>query len=115
MIKTAELELMTASTRHIPSRVQALLHEDFVEIGRSGRRWTRDEIIASLARLSDRSVPDVDEWAFASLSPSLVLVTYRVRTARGESRHSSIWEVSTEVPQMRFHQGTVIPDNERAR
>ncbi len=63
MIKAAELDLMTASTRHNHLRVQALLHEDFVEIGRSGRRWTRDGIVASLAEESDRSVPDADEWA----------------------------------------------------
>ncbi len=47
-----------------------------------------------------------------SLSPVLVLVTYRVRGARGESRHASIWDVNTEAPQMRFHQGTVVPGGE---
>jgi hypothetical protein len=92
--------------------VRALLHEDFVEIGRSGRRWTRDEIIASLGEEGDRSAPDVDEGAFVSLSSELVLVTYRVRGGRGESRHASIWDVGTEPPQMRFHQGSVVPGGE---
>lgn len=115
MIKSAELDLMTAPARHNHSRVQALLHDDFVEIGRSGHRWTRDEIVASLAEERDPSVPDLDEWAFVSLSPVLMLVTYRTRDAGGESRHSSIWDVHGEAPQMRFHQGTVVPSVAAAR
>lgn len=69
------------------------MHEDFVEIGRSGRRWMRAAMVASLANEADRRMPEVDEWAFVSLSPDLVLVTHRVRGERGErgeSRHGSI-------------------------
>lgn len=79
-IVAAELELMTSSTRGDGARLQELLHEDFVEIGRSGRRWDRDG------------------------------VTYRARTAGSESRHASVWDVGTEQVQMRSHQGTVVPE-----
>lgn len=75
MIRAAELELMTSFTRGDASRTRALLHEDFVEIGRSGCRWTRDEIVGSLAVEGDRVVPAVDEWVFVDLSRDLVLVT----------------------------------------
>lgn len=115
MIKAAELELMASSTRRSSPRIQALLHEGFVEIGRSGRRWTRDELVASLAEDDDRSVPEVDEWAVVSLSRELVLVTYRIRDARGESRHASIWDIGAESPQLRFHQGTVVLGDESVR
>ena len=50
-------------------------------------------MVASLANEADRRMPEVDEWAFVSLSPDLVLVTHRVRGERGErgeSRHGSI-------------------------
>ncbi len=107
-IKAAELDLMSSSTRHNSSRVRTLLHENFVEIGRSGRRWTRVEIVAALAEEDDRPPPDVDEWTFVNLSSQLVLVTYRIRGAGGVSRHASIWDVRTEPPQIRFHQGTVV-------
>lgn len=114
-IKAAELELMTSATRRNSARVKTLLHGGFVEIGRSGRLWTRDELVSSLAEEGDRSVPEVDEWVFVSLSLELVLVTYRVCGARGESRHASIWDVTGEPPQMRFHQGTVVPGRKPVR
>lgn len=99
---------MTSSARSSSLRVQELLHEDFVEIGRSGRRWTRDELVAALAEENDQVMPAVDEWAFVELSHELILVTYRVRGARAESRHASVWDVRVEPPRMRFHQGTIV-------
>lgn len=95
--------------------MQELLHEDFVEIGRSGRRWTRDEIVSSLAEERDYAQPDVSEWAFVELSPELVLVTYLARAADLESRHASIWDIGATPPQMRFHQGTIVPGSGSAR
>ncbi len=83
--KAFEVELLTSSARRDPSRVQMLLHEDFVEIGRSGRRWTRDELVASLGEEGDRPAPETDDWTFSRLSSDLVLVTYRIRAARGEA------------------------------
>lgn len=108
MIRAAEIELMRSSTRSKSPRVQELLHEEFVEIGRSGRRWTRDEIVSSLAAERDYVQPDVSEWAFVELSVGLVLVTYLAHAADFESRHASIWDISVTPPQMRFHQGTIV-------
>lgn len=78
MLKAAELDLMTSSTRRNSPRVRALLHEDFVEIGRSGRRWTREDVVAALAEEDGLPAPEVDEWKFVSWPPALVLATYRV-------------------------------------
>jgi len=115
MIRAAELELMRSSTRSDSPRVQELLHENFVEIGRSGRRWTRDEIVSSLAEEGDHVPPDLSEWAFVELSRELVLVTYFVRAADVESRHASIWDIGGKPPQMRFHQGTTVPGSGSVR
>lgn len=108
-VRAAELALLDGAVRRDPARVRALLHPDFAEIGRSGRRWTRDETIAALAAEESRVTPDTDEWEFTELSPTLVLVTYRVSSASGQSRHSSLWEVGGATPVIRFHQGTVVP------
>lgn len=108
-VKAAEVALLTSAIRRDPDRLLDLLHEDFVEIGRSGRLWTRDEIVASLSAEDDRPDPDTDEWAFADLADGLVLLTYRIRRESGESRHSSIWDLRSGDPKLRFHQGTVVP------
>lgn len=90
-----------------------LLHPEFIEIGRSGRRWSRDEIIIGLAQQQDRVAPDADDWMFQDVGPALVLVTYRLRSATGISRHASLWDLSGGGPALRYHQGTVVPDDPR--
>lgn len=66
-VKAAELELLSNATRHSAVRAAELLHPDFVEIGRSGRRWTRDETIAALAEEDEHAEPETDEWLSMTL------------------------------------------------
>jgi ribonuclease HI len=61
-----------------------LLHADFVEIGRSGRRWSRDEIVAALSAERERVAPETDEWRLSELGPDLALVTYLIRGVDGD-------------------------------
>jgi ribonuclease HI len=112
-LRAAEEELLTSRTRRDPSRVRELLHPDFVEIGRTGRRWTRDEIVVALANEDDRDAVVTDEWMFSDLAPGLALVTYVIRGAREDSRHSSIWCENDGQLQMRFHQGTFVTHSQR--
>ena len=107
-LRAAEEDLLSSRTRRDPSRVRELLHPDFVEIGRSGRLWTRDEIVVALANEDDREAIVTDEWVFSDLAPRLVLVTYVIRGAHEDSRHSSLWCVNDGQLQMRFHQGTYV-------
>lgn len=109
VVKDAELALLTSDVRRDPVEVDKLIHSDFIEIGRSGRRWTRDEIVSALGAEPARETPETDEWQFNELAPGLVLVTYRLRSGTVCSRRSSIWDLSNGLPEIRFHQGTVVP------
>lgn len=89
---------------------------DFFEFGRSGRRYDcaemllgpqdRQEIDATLHNLDLRQ-----------LSQDLVLVTYQseVRSPDGPiwGNRASIWDGSSGAWQLRFHQGTPIPEGLR--
>lgn len=108
-VQQAELALLTPSVRGDANHLSALLADDFAEIGRSGHRWTFAETITALHIEGPRTVPTTSEWLFNRISPELVLVTYRIHGADHDSRHSSLWEIAG--PVMRFHQGTVIPNN----
>lgn len=108
-LRDAELELLDSTTRQDGDRVRALLHPEFVEIGRSGRRWNRDEIVEVMAFEPERVTPETGDWEFVALSEDVTLVTYVVHTFEGDSRHSSVWDTSTGEPVLRFHQGTVVP------
>ncbi|WP_082764193.1 DUF4440 domain-containing protein [Frondihabitans sp. PAMC 28766] len=106
-IREAELELLSSSARHDRKRLAVILSPDFAEIGRSGRRWTRDEIVASLGGEAIRDAPITSDWLFNRVGPNLVLVNYIIHQDGYESRHCSLWEMPG--PVLRYHQGTPIP------
>ena len=63
-VKAAELALLDSNVRRDSEGVNALLHPDFAEIGRSGRRWTKSGIISALEAGEAPDAPDTDEWLF---------------------------------------------------
>jgi hypothetical protein len=107
-IRALEEELLTSAARRNQARLRELLHPDFVEIGRSGRRWSREEIIAALASEDEPTDSDTDEWAILDLAPDVCLLTYVIRGSGQESRHSSIWTSKDGTLRMLFHQGTLV-------
>lgn len=109
LIQEWELELMSSPARSDAARLRELLHPEFVEIGRSGRRWTREPIIESLLTHPREHAPVVDEWDFTDITDGLLLVTYRTDDGDRISRHSSLWDITGPTPVMRFHQGTIVP------
>ncbi|WP_243226340.1 DUF4440 domain-containing protein [Microbacterium sp. CIAB417] len=110
-IQAAETALLSSEIRGDRDAAARLLHPDFTEIGRSGRHWTRTEILEALASEPTRGTPSPDEWRFVDVAPGTVLVTYRLRAAATISRHSSLWVVSDGTPRMLFHQGTIVPES----
>ncbi|MDY0828474.1 nuclear transport factor 2 family protein [Microbacterium sp. BG28] len=111
VIHAAEIALLSSEIRGDRDAAARLLHPDFTEIGRSGRHWTRTEILEALAAEGLRETPSPDEWRFVDVAPDTVLVTYRLRAATTVSRHSSLWVVSDGTPRMLFHQGTLVPED----
>ncbi|NTF42568.1 hypothetical protein A6U86_15610 [Rhizobium sp. AC27/96] len=116
-IRRLEEMLHRPEIRQSPKAVAELLAEGFVEFGSSGTIYDdRDELIAGLAaeRVEPASQPIIAcDYAFRSISPDAVLVTYRsIAAAMGDSpsRHalrSSIWQRIDGRWQMIFHQGTL--------
>lgn len=110
-LEKLERELHSAATRQSASRLNELLHPEFREIGRSGRKYSRETI---LDRLTDAEPPRVHAEKFRrfDLNPGVALVTYKsahVDAAGDLWRHSlrsSIWVRGEEGWQMVFHQGT---------
>lgn len=112
-LRSLETGLHKDETRRNRKRMEMLLHPDFVEFGRSGTRYTRDDILKEFAG-SDSVLPDIHSWQFdlVVLADRVALLTYlsaHLDTGRNLYRHtlrSSVW-VLTEVGwQMGFHQGT---------
>lgn len=65
-----ELALLRPAVRGDRATVVALLHEDFVEFGASGRIWNRAQIADALARDPGDVTPEAEEMRAASTKMS---------------------------------------------
>ncbi|MBH9553225.1 nuclear transport factor 2 family protein [Inhella gelatinilytica] len=84
----------------------ALLHPDFFEFGRSGRRWSRTEVMAEL-RGTGTAAQRADEQA-VELATNCWQTSWRALGSHPAWR-SSIWLHGPDGWQMRFHQATPLP------
>jgi hypothetical protein len=109
-LKRLEEELLRPEVRCSPERMGALLADDFVEFGSSGRMYSKADILVTAAQPFDGRL-SLLEFTAKALSPSVALVTYRSirRDANGSARQalrSSIWRRTEKGWRLVFHQGT---------
>jgi hypothetical protein len=115
-----EVLLHQSDVRSDPARLGALLHNEFMEFGRSGRVWARqavlDEFKAAGAMAPGHTI-HAEAFALAVRSGDLALFTYRsahrlVTGALGRwTLRSSLWQRVQGQWVMRFHQGTACDDD----
>jgi hypothetical protein len=86
----------------------ALVADDFLEFGTSGRVYTKADLVAVLQAESP-STQTTSNFRVALLAPSVALLTYVIRhetSPPGYTLRSSIWQLRSEQWQMIFHQST---------
>lgn len=103
-----EFELLDPVRRADADRVGELLADDFVEIGRSGRVWHRDEVVAELT--ADPSMADVlvGELVGELVGPGLVMVRYTTAGDLGTVHRTGWWRREGSGWRCWFHQPTTI-------
>ncbi len=101
-----ERALLGDELRSDPAAVAALLHPDWQEIGRSGRLWTRDDVLREIGPIEpvDFEVVSVDR-----LGPDTILLLWRTFTEERSTLRSTLWLRTGGQWQARFHQGTDEP------
>src|SRR5215813_431949 len=114
-LKSLETELHKNETRCNQRRMEMLLHPDFIEFGRSGKRYSRAEILSEFGPGNVLPLIQSCNYEVVVLGDGVVLLTYVSEHVDAEGNphrqtlRSSIW-VRTPVDwQMRFHQGTPVP------
>lgn len=116
ILSQLEAELHRPEIRQSASRVHALLHADFEEVGRSGRHWCREAMVDLLLGESTPTEVVADRYAAAALHDDVVLLTYRAAHRQPDgslTRHtlrSSLWVKVGGEWQLRFHQGTAAAE-----
>jgi hypothetical protein len=108
-IQRLEEAMWREETRFDRAFQEAHFAADFVEFGRSGRIYRREDIIQTDSHGIEATLP-LPDFAVRVLNPGTVLVTYNSAVAYGGrteyARRSSIWSRSSSGWVMRFHQGT---------
>ncbi len=111
-LKELEIELQKNETRRNRKRMEALLHPDFMEFGRSGRTYNRAEVLDEFG--PDTMLPVIQSRNFdlVLLTEDVALLTYvsahleKNQILHRHTLRSSVWVRTNVGWQMRFHQGT---------
>ncbi|MEM7670664.1 MAG: DUF4440 domain-containing protein [Pseudomonadota bacterium] len=108
-ISRLEHSLWRTETRYDPLYMERLVSAGFREFGKSGRRYTRDDIIADTSE--DAKIAAVlHNLTCDPVTEDVTLVTYICELDRGGksewSNRSSLWQKTSGKWQLHFHQGT---------
>lgn len=101
-----ERALLTDDVRADRAAVAALLHPDWQEVGRSGRLWSRDEILDAIGPIEPVTLELVST---DRLGPDTVLVLWRAGADGRSTLCSSLWVRHGGQWRQRFHQSTDEP------
>ncbi|MFD6948524.1 DUF4440 domain-containing protein [Nocardiopsis sp. TSRI0078] len=118
-----ELMLLEPHVRASRRLAAELLDTEFTEVGKSGRCWDRESMLAELATMD--SHPDaggpgeagagrrrvrVTDMVGRLLAPDLVHLTYATEVGGARARRSSLWRRGADGTwRMYYHQGTPVP------
>jgi hypothetical protein len=112
LLKDLEIKLHQKEVRSDKKQLDELLHDDFFEIGRSGKFYTKQDILASLS--DEKLVSEIhsQDYSYKELAENSIMLTYKSahKTTKGLlERHTyrtSIWRKTSIGWRMLFHQGT---------
>ena len=105
LVEELERELLGPLVRGDIGRTAVLLHPDFMEIGSSGRVWTRDAMMMALEEDPGERT-DIEILGADRIGTGAVLLTYRSYARTGTVLRSSLWVLDGDRWRLRFHQGT---------
>lgn len=111
-LQQLEVELHHPGTPCDAGRLEALLHADFHEVGRSGRPYDRATVVRYLSQVLTPPAVHSSDFRLDRLAPDLALLSYRSaqRAADGgpllQTLRVSLWKREGLAWQLRYHQGT---------
>ena len=111
-LRELEVKVMTAAGERRADDIRDFVADDFLEIGGSGRTYTKSEVLAAVERAPLRRFMVADFKVVAS-GADWALVSYRAgeksEQASTTSWRSTMWVERKGKWQIVFHQGTPIP------
>jgi len=111
-LSALERELQRPATRADRGRLDALLHDEFAEVGRSGARYSKADVLDRLPQEAAAVDLRADGFALRRLGPDAALLTWRSAQALPDGaleRHAlraSVWLRTGQGWRLLHHQGT---------
>lgn len=111
-LKSLEETLLRSEVRRSRVKMDALLADDFIEYGRSGRTYDKAAILETADKPFDGQL-SLHGFSAKALAPSVALVNYssllhRSDGSKSHSLRSSIWTRTEHGWKLVFHQGTPV-------
>lgn len=113
-IKALEELLVQPHTRADEAVLNTLLHDEFEELGSSGKIVNKQQAIDWLLREADGVQWSLSDFRVKPLADGLVLATYvatktdSIQQSAKRSLRSSLWKRTASSWSLLFHQGTNI-------
>ena len=90
-----------------------MVEPDFWEVGASGRRYDRAEVLDLLEKR--HQAPRDDPWETfdfqcREIAPDAYLLTYTLRQKARVTRRSTLWRRRDGAWRIAYHQGTLVED-----
>jgi len=111
VLRALEETLWLAETRFNPELMDQTFAQNFVEFGRSGRRYERSDMIfqSTPEAVIDAKLP-LPDYSVELVAPDVALATYTSEVRYGDQlergRRSSLWVKTGGQWKLCFHQGT---------
>jgi ribonuclease HI len=110
-LRGLEESLWRPQTRFDREYLEQILAPDFVEHGRSGRRYARQDVVDTMPVEFAARLP-LPDFEVREIADDVALVTYRSEVRYGENLETanrcSIWRRSSGGWVLEFHQGTPV-------
>jgi hypothetical protein len=99
------------------SDFESMTDPAFWEVGASGRRYSREYVLATLEKRSASPAEDLWEtrdFHCREIAPDNYLLTYTLLQGERVTRRSTIWRRTAQGWKILYHQGTVVEERESA-
>ena len=107
-LRRLEESLWREETRFDRNYMDSVLAPGFIEFGRSGKIWTREDTLTTPTRRIRARLP-LPKFGVRMISGDIALVTYRSEGLEDDvevGNRASIWRRADDGWKLEFHQGT---------
>jgi len=111
-LKELEIELHQKNVRNDINRLNELLHESFLEVGRYGKTFRKSDILANIPKNTISGSIWSQDYELEDLSDDLALITYKSTMMDQDGRlsiytfRSSLWQKVSGSWRIHLHQWT---------